>query len=38
MQEMNVTSCVFNKDFNDMIAYSGNDLIFIKTGNHPALS
>jgi intraflagellar transport protein 122 len=35
--EMNVSSCAFNSDFNDMLAYSGNDMIFIKCSNHQAL-
>ena len=29
---MNVTSCAYNADFADMIAYSGNDMIFIRCG------
>jgi intraflagellar transport protein 122 len=37
-QEMNVTSCAFNQDFNDMIAYSGNEMLLIRTGNFPPLS
>ncbi len=35
---MNVTSAAFNTDFDDMIAYSGNEMIFIKSGNQPPLS
>lgn len=38
MNEMHVTSCAFNSMFNDTIAYSGNDMIHIKSGNQPALS
>ena len=35
---MNVTSCAFNNDFNDMLAYSGNDMMFIKSGNQAPLT
>lgn len=35
---MNVESCSFNSDFNDMIAYSGNEMLFIRTSNHPPLT
>lgn len=36
--EMNITSVAFNFDFDDMIAYSGNEMLFVKTSNHPALN
>ena len=36
--EMNVTSCAWNSDFNDLIAYSGQDMLFIKAGNHQSLA
>ncbi|EGR29567.1 intraflagellar transport protein, putative [Ichthyophthirius multifiliis] len=37
-QEMNVLSCAFNYDFDDMLTYSGNDMTFIKSSGHPPLS
>ena len=36
--EMNVTSCAWNSDFNDLIAYSGQDMLFIKASNHQSLA
>lgn len=35
---MNVTSCAFNYEHNDMIAYSGNEMLFIRTANFPPLT
>ena len=36
--EMNVMAVSWNTHFNDLLAYSGKDMIFIKASNHPALS
>jgi intraflagellar transport protein 122 len=33
--EMNVTSVAWNTDLDDILAYSGNGMLFIKTGNIP---
>ena len=36
--EMNVTSVAWNTDVDDILAYSGNGVLFIKTGNIPPTS
>ena len=36
--EMNVTSVAWNTDLDDILAYSGNGMLFIKTGNIPPTS
>ena len=33
--EMNIQSACFNTDFDDLLAYSGNGLLFLKTANFP---
>ena len=36
--EMGVDGAAFNCDFEDLIAYSGGQLLFVKCANFPALS
>jgi intraflagellar transport protein 122 len=36
--EMNVTSVAWNTDLDDLLAYSGNGMLFIKTGTFPPSS
>lgn len=35
---MHITSCSFNSLFNDTIAYSGEDVLYIRSGNQQPLS
>lgn len=35
---MNVTSVAFQEDFEDMITYSGNGMLSIRTANQPPLT
>jgi intraflagellar transport protein 122 len=37
-QEMGTQSCVWNSDLEDVLAYSGNGILSIRTGNMPALT
>ncbi|KAL4432520.1 hypothetical protein ABPG74_013374 [Tetrahymena malaccensis] len=37
-QEMNIVSCAFNNNFDDLLAFSSNDTTFIRCANHPPLS
>jgi|JI6StandDraft_1071083.scaffolds.fasta_scaffold14263_4 intraflagellar transport protein 122 len=37
-QEMGTTSCVWNSDLEDVLAYSGNGVLSIRTGTMPALT
>lgn len=36
--EINVTSVAFNSDMDELLAYSGKGLLYIKTENFPATS
>jgi intraflagellar transport protein 122 len=36
--EMGVESAAFNCDFDELVAYSGNGLLFVKCSNFPSVN